>query len=126
MLDKWLALQAKSRLSDTLERVGTLLRHSSFDIGNPNRVRALIGGFCHGNPRWFHDASGDGYRFLAEQVLAIDSFNPHIAARLLGAASRLRRLDEGRQELLGTELERILRAPGLSKDCYEIAMKTLA
>ncbi len=126
VLDKWLSLQARSRLPDTPDRVVSLLGHPSFDIENPNRVRALIGAFCHRNQRWFHDASGAGYRFLSARVLAIDAFNPQIAARLLGAASRWRRLDEGRRERLRSELERILAAPGLSKDCYEIATKTLA
>ena len=93
---------------------------------NPNRVRALVGAFCHANQRRFHDASGDGYRFLSEHVLAIDAFNPQSAARLLGAASRWRRLDADRGALLRGELERILGASGLSKDCFEVAKKFLA
>ena len=126
VLDKWFALQATSRLPDTLERVCGLVRHSRFDIENPNRVRALIGSFCHFNQRRFHDASGAGYRFLSEHVLAIDAFNPQTAARLLGAASRWRRLDPDRGALLRAELERIAATPKLSKDCYEIAKKFLA
>ena len=126
VLDKWFALQATSRLPGTLGRVRELVRHPGFDIENPNRVRALAGAFCHSNQRRFHDAAGAGYRFLSEHVLAIDAFNPQSAARLLGAASRWRRLDAGRAALLRGELERIAAAPGLSKDCYEIAKKFLA
>ena len=126
VLDKWFALQATSRLPDTLERVRGLVRHRRFDIENPNRIRALIGAFCHFNQRRFHDASGGGYRFLSEYVLLIDAFNPQSAARLLGAASRLRRLDAKRGTLLRAELERIAAAPELSKDCFEVANKFLA
>ena len=126
VLDKWFALQATSRLPDTLDRVRKLLRHRRFDIENPNRVRALIGAFCHANQHRFHDASGEGYRFLSEHVLAIDAFNPQSAARLLSAASRWRRLDAARGALLRGELERILAVPKLSKDCYEVAKKFLA
>ena len=126
VLDKWFALQATSRLPDTLDRVRKLLRHRAFDIKNPNRIRALIGAFCHANQRRFHDASGEGYRFLSEHVLAIDAFNPQSAARLLSAASRWRRLDAERRALLRGELERILAVPKLSKDCYEVAKKFLA
>ena len=126
VLDKWFALQATSRLPETLDRVGRLTRHPGFDIENPNRVRAVIGAFCHANQRRFHDASGAGYRFLSEHVLAIDAFNPQSAARLLSAASRWRRLDADRGALLRGELERILAVPGLSKDCYEVAKKFLA
>ena len=126
VLDKWFALQATSRLPETLGHVRGLIRHRAFDIKNPNRVRALIGAFCHANQRRFHDASGEGYRFLSEHVLAIDAFNPQSAARLLSAASRWRRLDAARGALLRAELERILAMPKLSKDCYEVAKKFLA
>ena len=126
VLDKWFTLQATSRLPGALGRVRALLGHRGFDVENPNRVRALVGAFCHGNQRRFHDASGAGYRFLSEHVLAIDAFNPQSAARLLGAASRWRRLDAARGALLRGELERILAVPGLSKDCYEVAKKFLA
>ena len=125
VLDKWFTLQATSRLPDSLRQARKLIEHPAFDIENPNRVRALIGAFCHANQRWFHDASGDGYRFLAEYVLAIDAFNPQVAARLLGAASRWRRLDAERGALLRSELERIHAAPTLSKDCHEVAAKFL-
>ena len=125
VLDKWFALQATSKQSDTPGRVRDLVKHPRFDIENPNRVRALIGAFCHSNQRWFHDASGSGYRFLREHVLAIDSFNPQSASRLLSAASRWRRLDGERREMLRGELEGVLAAPGLSTDCCEVAAKFL-
>ena len=125
VLDKWFTLQATSRLPGTLGQVRKLIGHRAFDIENPNRVRALIGAFCHANQRRFHDSTGEGYRFLSEQVLTIDAFNPQAAARLLGAASRWRRLDEARGALLRSELERIRAAPKLSRDCYEVAAKFL-
>ena len=126
VLDKWFSLQATSRQPGAINRVRTLIRHRAFDIENPNRVRALIGAFCHANQRRFHDASGEGYRFLSSYVLAIDGFNPQTAARLLGAASHWRRLDPGRRALLRAELEHIRAVPGLSKDCYEVVSKFLA
>ena len=126
VLDKWFSLQATSRRPDTLDNVRGLTAHPGFDLRNPNRVRALLGAFCHANQCRFHDASGRGYRLLCEHVLAIDAFNPQSAARLLGAASRWRRLDPARGALLRHELEGVLAAPGLSRDCHEIAKKFLA
>ena len=126
VLDKWFSLQATSRQPGAINRVRMLIRHRAFDIENPNRVRALIGAFCHANQRRFHDASGEGYRFLSSYVLAIDGFNPQTAARLLGAASHWRRLDPDRRALLRGELEHIRAIPGLSKDCYEVVSKFLA
>ena len=126
VLDKWFSLQATSRQPSAIHSVRTLVRHRAFDIENPNRVRALIGAFCHGNQRRFHDASGEGYILLSSYVLAIDAFNPQTAARLLGAASHWRRLDPDRRALLRAELEHVRAAPGLSKDCYEIVAKLLS
>lgn len=51
--------------------------------------------------------------------------SPQIAARLLGVLSHWRRYDAHRQELMKFQLERILRAPKLSPDVYEIVTKSL-
>jgi aminopeptidase N len=126
VLDKWLAIQATSRLPGTLAEVRRLTRHPAFNIRNPNKVRSLIGAFCQSNPVRFHDASGAGYAFLADYVLELNGLNPQVAARLLGAMTRWRRYDAVRQALMKAQLERILAAPGLSKDVYEIAAKSLA
>jgi aminopeptidase N len=126
VMDKWFTAQATAHAPGTLGRVRALLGHARFELHNPNRVRALIGAFCHANPVHFHAADGSGYRFAADQVVAIDPANPQVAARLLGAFSRWRRFDVARQGLMRTELERVLGSQGLSKDCYEVASKTLA
>ena len=73
----------------------------------------------------FHDPSGAGYDFLAEQVLLLDALNPQVAARLLGALSNWRRFEPQRAGAMRSALERVLAHPGLSKDCYEIASKSL-
>nr|VFK25753.1 MAG: aminopeptidase N [Candidatus Kentron sp. MB]VFK29742.1 MAG: aminopeptidase N [Candidatus Kentron sp. MB]VFK74893.1 MAG: aminopeptidase N [Candidatus Kentron sp. MB] len=126
VMDKWFAAQATSRLSDTLPAVKGLMTHPAFSLKNPNKVRALIGSFCQRNQLRFHRADGAGYIFLADQVLALDAMNPQIAARLLGALSRWRSFDADRQGVMKRELERIVTHPGLSRDTYEIASKTLA
>ncbi|HUI68504.1 MAG TPA: aminopeptidase N [Nitrospirota bacterium] len=125
VMDKWLSIQAMSRLSNTLETVKALTRHTAFNIKNPNKVRALIGTFAQGNPVRFHDPSGTGYEFLAAQVITIDPLNPQIAARLVSAFTLWKRYDEKRRALMKAQLERILKTPGLSKDVYEIVSKSL-
>ncbi len=89
VVDKWFALQARSPAPDALAKVAALTTHPAFEGKNPNRIRALVASFASGNPARFHDPSGAGYRFLADQILLIDGFNPMIAARLLEAAGRL-------------------------------------
>ena len=126
VVDKWLALQATSRLPGTLAMVRGLLAHPAFDIKNPNRVRALIGAFAHGNPVRFHVASGEGYAFLTEEVLRLDPMNPQVAARMVSPMTRWRHFDAGRQALMRAQLETILGREGLSRDVYEVVSKSLA
>jgi aminopeptidase N len=125
VVDKWLTLQATSRLPGTLDVVQQLMTHEAFNLRNPNKVRALIGAFCHTNPIHFHAADNSGYTFLADQALALNAFNPQIAARLIAALTRWRHYDPVRQQGMRRQLERLLSAPGLSPDVYEIAAKSL-
>jgi aminopeptidase N len=125
VVDKWLAVQASSRLPGTLAEVKKLLAHPAFDIRNPNKVYALIRSFC-GNHVRFHAADGGGYAFLAAQVIAIDAFNPQVAARMARAFDRWRKFDAGRRQHARAALERIRDAQGLSKDVAEIVSKALA
>jgi len=125
VINKWLAVQATSKLPGTLGRVQELMGHPAFSSKNPNRVRALIGSFCFNNPLHFHDASGAGYEFLAAQVLELDRINPQIAARMLGAFGRWRKHEPRRRELMAAQLGRIVKASGLSKAVYEVAAKSL-
>lgn len=124
VVDKWFAIQACSSLPGTMERVKQLLQHPAFQIKNPNKVRALIGAFCHENHVHFHAKNGEGYEFLAEQILIIDKLNPQIAARLLTPMTFWKRYDTNRQLLMQTQLDRILSAKDLSRDVYEIAAKS--
>ncbi|WP_114953558.1 aminopeptidase N [Sphingosinicella terrae] len=124
VLDKWFSVQALSTRDDTPEAVEALFRHPDFILGNPNRLRSLVGAFA-ANQRAFHDASGRGYRFLADTILAADKLNSQTAARLVPPLGRWRRFDEARAKLMRAELERIVAAPGLSKDVFEQASKSL-
>ncbi len=123
--DKWFSLQAASSLPDTLQSVVALMEQPEFDINNPNKVRSVIGTFCHRNLVRFHDASGAGYEFLASQVMRLDESNPQIAARLVGAFNRWKKYDVNRQALARRQLEKILTRPGLSKAVYEIVSRNL-
>jgi aminopeptidase N len=124
VLDKWFAVQARSARPDSVETVRGLLSHPKFSLKNPNRVRALIGSFVHANPTGFNRADGAGYKLLAGQALGIDRFNPHVAARLLGAFESWRILEPGRQARARAVLEDLAARP-LSTDSYEIVTKTL-
>jgi len=125
VVDKWLGIQATSRLPGTLDHVVKLTKHESFSLKNPNKIRALIGSFAHGNPSQFHDITGNGYRFITDRILEIDKLNPQIAARLMGVYTLWRKYDEQRQALMKQQLEQIVSEKSLSKDVFEIATKSL-
>jgi len=124
VIDKWFALQAIAHRAGTMDEVERLAKHPAFTIANPNRLRALVGSFT-ANQWVFHAADGRGYRFLADMILAADKLNPQTAARFVPPLGRWRRFDEGRQALMRAQLERIVATPGLSKDVFEQASKSL-
>jgi aminopeptidase N len=125
VVDKWLAVQATSRLPGTLPRVKELLSHPAFDIKVPNKVYALIRAFASNHVR-FHAADGAGYAFLADQVLALNKLNPQVAARMARAFDRWKKFDPRRQDNARAQLERIRDSKGLTKDVAEIIGKALA
>lgn len=125
VMDKWLSIQAMASRPDTLDKVKALKSHPVFSMRNPNKVRALISAFVAINAVGFHARDGSGYRFLAENVIELDSLNPQVAARLLGSLGNWRRFDANRQKLMKEQLERVLATEGLSNDSYEIASKSL-
>jgi aminopeptidase N len=125
VLDKWLALQALSALPDTLARITALLKHPAFSLKKPNKVRALVATFASSNPLRYHAADGAGYAFHADRIIELDPINPQVAARILAPLGRWQRMDQGRQARMKRELQRILAAPKLSRDVYEIASKSL-
>ena len=124
ILDKWFALQAQIPEAGTLERVRELMSHHAFSLRNPNRVRALIGGFA-ANATQFNRADGAGYAFLADVVLELDPANPQVAARLLTAMRSWRSLEPQRQARAEAALRRILAQPQLSADLRDIASRSL-
>ena len=124
VVDQWFVAQAVCQLPGCLTQVKQLLEHVDFDIRNPNKVRSLIGAFCAQNHLAFHDASGEGYEFLADQVLALDKLNPQVASRLLTPLTRWSKFSTKRQGLMQAQLRRIKAESELSKDLFEIVEKS--
>ncbi len=125
VIDKWFSVQARSTAEDAIGRVLGLTAHPAFDAKNPNRLRSLVGSLAM-NQWAFHTASGEGYRFLADMILASDRINPQTAARLVPPLGRWRRFEPGRAALMRAQLERIVAEPNLSKDVFEQVSKSLA
>jgi aminopeptidase N len=125
VVDKWFRVQATSSLPGTLERAKSLASHPAFDLRNPNRARALLHAFAIENPLHFHAADGSGYRWIAEQVVALDKLNPQVASRLARAFDRWKKYDQGRQAHARKALESIRDAEGLSGNVAEVVGRAL-
>jgi aminopeptidase N len=126
VVDKWFRVQATSWIPGTLDRVKALASHPAFDLRNPNRARALLHSFAIDNPLHFHAADGSGYRWIAEQVVALDRLNPQVASRLARAFDRWRKYDASRQAHARQALESIRDAQGLSGNVAEVVGRALA
>ena len=124
VIDKWFTLQAISLHPQALEHVKALAEHSDFTLKNPNRVRSLYMAFA-GNPHAFHVESGEGYRMIADLILALDPLNPQTAARFVPSLGKWRKIEPKRSELMRAELERIREAPNLSRDTFEQVARSL-
>lgn len=126
VVNLWLQVQAGCRRPGTLATVLELMQHPAFDRHNPNKLRALIGAFCSQNAINFHQPDGQGYRFLADQIIALDASNPQMASRFLTPLTRWRRYIPQAATLMREELGRIMAESGLSRDVYEVVSKSLA
>ena len=125
VVDKWLQVQATSRLPDTTARVRELMQHPAFDLKNPNKVYALLRSFCGGNPRHFHAADGSGHELAADVIIELQAINPQVASRLARSFDRWRQFDAVRQGHARAALERIDACEGLARDVAEVVGSAL-
>jgi aminopeptidase N len=126
VMNKWLMIQAAAPIDSALEDVRRLSKDPVFDKNNPNKISALYRAFAQMNSVRFNAKDGSGYKFIADQIIEIDSRNPQVASRLATSFYPWRTLDSHRQELAKGELKRILATQGLSSNVFEIVSKSLA
>jgi aminopeptidase N len=99
------------------------MEHHLFSLENPNKVRSLVGAFSSNNLIGFN--TEEGYQFLADQVLALNSLNPQMASRMVSIFNSWKKLDKSLRDLIKPELKRIHTSEGLSPDVFEIVNKAL-
>ncbi|MDR4305536.1 aminopeptidase N [Chelatococcus sambhunathii] len=126
LMDKWFLIQASAPLPDAVDRVEGLMASPAFDMRNPNRVRSLIGAFGSGNPTQFNRPDGRGYALVAGVAAELNSTNPQVAARLLGAFRTWRALEPNRRGRAETALRGLAGMPNLSPDVRDIVRRALS
>ena len=119
-LDKWFAMQALLPGADALARVRALEDDQAFLLKNPNRVQSLLGSFARANPTGFHRVDGAAYRWLADRLVAIDSLNPQVAARIATAFNGWKRLEPVRREAAHAVVAELAGRKDLSRDLTDI------
>jgi aminopeptidase N len=125
VIDKWFAIQARDPDAAALDKVRALLTHPDFDPKTPARLRALVQTFAAYNPARFHDPSGAGYQFLADQILSVDTFNPMVAARMFEPLGVWARYAPNLAALMRAEIARIDAQPKLSNNLRELVRRSL-
>lgn len=125
VMNLWLQIQATNSQDDGLQRVIELMDHNAFTMTNPNKIRSLIGAFANANHVNFHSQDGSGYRFLTEQILALNTVNPQVAARLVTPLTKWKKFPEPNRQLMRNALQSIAKEPNLVKDLQEIVSKSL-
>ena len=123
VVDKWMKIQATSSSKNVLQSVKALLEHEAFDITIPNCVYAVIRAYAHTNLHF--EKNGEGYEFLADQIMRLDDINPQVAARVARVFTRINKYDKNRQQQMKAQLLRIKSKPNLSKDVLEVVQNCL-
>ncbi len=118
ILDAWFGLEASAPRTDGLQRVQALLEHPRFDPLAPNSLRAVLGGFTANVPV-FHAIDGSGYRFMADQIAAVDRRNPITASRMAKVFSRWSSYGVDRQSAMRQAIDQ-LAAGELSSNTAEV------
>ncbi|WP_158379771.1 aminopeptidase N [Candidatus Williamhamiltonella defendens] len=125
VMDKWFFLQATSPEKEVVNKIRALLKHPSFSLMNPNRVRALLGAFSSSNPVVFHAKDGAGYTLFLEILTTLNTQNPQVAAGLIEPLIRFKRYDLVRQKWMKQVLKKLKSLNNLSKDLNEKILKAL-
>lgn len=121
VMDKWFAAQALSCLINT-EHLNKLMVDKAFIATNPNKMYALLGTFTINGEKFNTE---DGYSFIAEQIIAIDKFNPTVASRLVSGFSQVSSMKNSYKSMAKTALQRILNQETVSNNVLELAYKII-
>ncbi|MFP7673505.1 aminopeptidase N [Marivita sp. S0852] len=125
VMDKWFGIQVGvARPESAVDVARRLTEHSAFDWTNPNRFRAVMGGFAM-NHAGFHRKDGAGYAFLTDWLIKLDDKNPQTTARMCSVFQTWKRYDADRQSLIQEQLQRLKNKPALSRDTDEMVTRIL-
>jgi len=124
--DKWLMLMAQAPDADCLGRVKEIYHSQYFPKTNPNRLRALIGGFAVGNPAQFTREDAGGFEFVAGAAREIDTINPQVSASIIEGFRSFRNWETNRETKAEEILQNLANKKANSSDLSDILNRLLA
>ena len=117
--DNYFRIMGQSEGESAVYDVRRLMRDPHFDIGNPNRLRALVGSLVLNNPWAFYRKDGTGMLLAYDVINELNNVNPMMAARMVTPLLSFRRFDPERQALCREYLDKLRARPDLARDVYE-------
>jgi len=125
MLKWFAAIAGNSPKQTALSTVVRLEEDPLFLKDVPNYLRSLYLVYAKSNLSSFHNKDGSGYRFLAERIKRIDSFNPQVASRMFQAFAMVNKVDGQRQVQMKDALKSVMES-NPSRDTFEVISKYLS
>ena len=125
-LEKWFQISSSHNniYFKGVDFVKSLLLDKHFDYKNPNLLRAVIGNFQNNNIALFHSKNELGYKFITEEIIKIDKFNPQIASRLVMPLTNISNFNKVFKNKIKIYLNNIIDS-NPSNDVYEVVKKSL-
>ncbi len=123
-LDNWFGMSVAGKKDQVIAKVQSMKQHPDFQNASPNRFRALLSGVV-GSRETYHNKDGSGYRFVADEVIAQDKRNPHLAAGIVGVFADFRKLAQPWQDGMKDALLQVAAQPGLSSNVNDKLKKIL-
>jgi aminopeptidase N len=122
VLQSWMAANAGSGASDTLQRVNHILSSPCFRFDVPNDVYALLVTFARSSPCQFYCTAG--LAVVVDAVLRLDKTNAQVAARLVRCFSDVRKVS-AEECAGGVDSVRRIAAAAVSSDVKELCARIL-
>ncbi|HIQ57343.1 TPA: aminopeptidase N [Candidatus Gracilibacteria bacterium] len=124
VMNKYFAVQASTPNEKSLEIIKELEKTESFDLKNPNKIRALYGAFGRSVIN-FHNEDGKAYEFMANKIIEIDIFNNKASSGLVHVFDEYAKMPENLKLLIKIQLEKIINSVNISDALFEIVTKIL-
>ncbi len=122
VFNKWLQVQASSKIKNTFVIVKQLCQTAPFSSENPNNIYSLHGAFG-GNylaVQLAMQQDDAALKWLCDEIIRIDKNNPQVAARLCNSFTFVKKFPAPLKKLAQAEIQRVLDAPNLSKNSREL------